>query len=71
MIVPGGGMVTIKIHLPEAWNMLMKEKGYEPLESFYLKSELKPESNPRKFSNYNTRNHSRHSERRYNRQSRE
>jgi len=71
MIVPGGGMVTIKIHLPEAWNMLMKEKGYEPLESFYLKSELKPESNPRKFSNYNTRNHSGHSERRYNRRSRE
>ena len=71
MIVPGGGMTTIKIHLPKAWNKLMKEKGYEPLESFYLKSELKPESNPRKFSNYNMRNQSGQFRGRYNRRNRE
>ena len=44
MCIPGGGMTTIKIELPKNWNKLMQEKGYEPLEKFYLKSDLKPEN---------------------------
>lgn len=34
--VPGGGMATIKIELPDNWNDLMQELGYKPLESYYL-----------------------------------
>jgi hypothetical protein len=34
--LPGGGMSTVAIELPEAWDDLMAEKGYEPLRSFYL-----------------------------------
>jgi len=33
-IMPGGGYSTIKIELPQAWNELMKEKGYAPLSNF-------------------------------------
>ena len=31
--MPGGGYATIKIELPENWDSLMTERGYEPLES--------------------------------------
>ena len=31
--MPGGGYATIKIELPENWDSLMTELGYEPLES--------------------------------------
>ena len=30
--MPGGGYATIKIELPENWDSLMTELGYEPLE---------------------------------------
>ena len=36
LTVPGGGMATIKIELPDNWNNLMQELGYKPLESYYL-----------------------------------
>lgn len=34
--LPGGGMSTVAVELPAAWDDLMEEKGYEPLRSFYL-----------------------------------
>ena len=34
--MPGGGMSTVAVELPAAWDELMEEKGYEPLRSFYL-----------------------------------
>ena len=34
--MPGGGQSTVAIELPEDWDELMEEKGYEPLRSFYL-----------------------------------
>ena len=37
LCVPGGGFVTIKIELPEKWDSLMKSRGYEPLNKFFLK----------------------------------
>ncbi len=33
LCLPGGGFVTIKIVLPAAWNALMAERGYAPLET--------------------------------------
>lgn len=36
LTVPGGGMTTIKIELPNNWNALMKDLGYKPLETYYL-----------------------------------
>jgi hypothetical protein len=36
MCLPGGGFTTIKIQLPKAWDSLMAERGYEPLEKFHL-----------------------------------
>ena len=41
LTVPGGGMATVKIDLPDNWNDLMQELGYKPLEDFYLK-DVKP-----------------------------
>lgn len=29
-------MSTVAVELPEAWDELMEEKGYQPLRSFYL-----------------------------------
>lgn len=37
LTVPGGGTATIKIELPQNWDILMKDLGYKPLSSFYLK----------------------------------
>jgi len=34
--MPGGGMSTVAVELPAEWDALMEEKGYEPLQSFYL-----------------------------------
>ena len=34
--MPGGGMSTVAVELPQAWDDLMEELGYEPLRSFYL-----------------------------------
>lgn len=42
MCVPGGGFATVKIILPKNWDKLMEKKGYAPLSSFRLKSDLKP-----------------------------
>jgi len=36
LTVPGGGMATIKIELPDNWDILMQELGYKPLKDFYL-----------------------------------
>ena len=44
MCLPGGGFATIKLQLPKAWDKLMSERGYEPLEKFYLSSNLKPDT---------------------------
>ena len=46
--MPGGGYATIKIELPENWDSLMTELGYEPLESV---------SNPEKLIGKITANH--------------
>ena len=59
MCVPGGGMASVKIELPAAWDKLMQAKGYEPLKKFHLQTTLQPEKNPRKFSNYNPGNQNR------------
>ncbi|MBP5510223.1 MAG: hypothetical protein J6Z49_04840 [Kiritimatiellae bacterium] len=37
LCVPGGGFATVKIRLPRAWDRLMSERGYEPLEKFLSK----------------------------------
>ena len=34
--MPGGSMSTVEVELPDNWDELMEEKGYEPLRSFYL-----------------------------------
>ena len=44
MCLPGGGFATVKIQLPKAWNKLMAERGYEPLEKSCLTSDLKPDA---------------------------
>ena len=54
MCLPGGGNVTIKINLPAKWDELMSARGYAPLSTFFLKSNLKPVKNPRKFDFYRT-----------------
>ena len=35
-IMPGGGYATEKIILPNNWDEMMKEKGYAPLETYYI-----------------------------------
>lgn len=42
MCLPGGGFATVKIELPKNWDKLMEKKGYAPLSSFTLKSDLQP-----------------------------
>ena len=41
--VPGGGSATVRVILPAKWDALMAEKGYEPLEKFTLKSDMRPD----------------------------
>jgi len=42
--LPGGGSTTVKIVLPAAWDALMAEKGYAPLATFRLTSDLAPDA---------------------------
>ena len=35
--MPGGGVATEKIELPNNWDSLMEELGYKPLKDFYIK----------------------------------
>ena len=37
LTVPGGGMTTVKIELPDNWDDLMKNLGYKPLNNYYIK----------------------------------
>ena len=37
LTVPGGGMATVKIELPDNWDTLMQAKGYKPLKNYYIK----------------------------------
>ena len=39
LCLPGGGSATIRIVLPAAWNTLMAERGYAPLDSYKLTSD--------------------------------
>ena len=41
--VPGGASACVKIVLPKNWDKLMAEKGYAPLETFKIASDLKPD----------------------------
>ena len=41
--VPGGASACVKIELPKNWDELMAEKGYAPLETFKIASDLKPD----------------------------
>ena len=43
LCLPGGGSVTVKIVLPADWDALIAERGYQPLSSFYLKSDVRPD----------------------------
>ena len=43
MCVPGGGFATVKIVLPKAWDALMAERGYPPLDSSRLATDQKPD----------------------------
>ena len=43
MCLPGGGSATVKIELPKNWNALVAKRGYEPIEKFYLTSDMKPD----------------------------
>ena len=38
--MPGGAYATIKIELPENWDSLMTELGYEPLESYRIVEQM-------------------------------
>lgn len=53
MCLPGGGSTTVKIELPRNWDELMRERGYRPLSSFCLKSDVRPDvpqARPRPYS---------------------
>lgn len=55
MCVPGGGFASIKIELPKNWDKLMEKAGYQPLKNYFLKSSLRPLSQPQQFKNYRQR----------------
>ena len=44
LCVPGGGFATVKIALPKAWDKLMAERGYAPLSSFRIQTDLTPDA---------------------------
>ncbi|MBR1944948.1 MAG: hypothetical protein IJ846_01460, partial [Alphaproteobacteria bacterium] len=44
MTVPGGQSATIKIELPENWNKLTTKLGYRPIEDFYIKTPVPPQT---------------------------
>ncbi len=54
LTVPGGGMTTIKIELPQNWNTLMEKLGYKPLETYYLNSSTITNTNQANEQNQNT-----------------
>ena len=37
LCLPGGGFATVRIRLPKAWDALMAERGYAPLETFFVR----------------------------------
>ena len=37
LCLPGGGFATVRIRLPKAWDTLMAERGYPPLETFFVR----------------------------------
>ena len=39
MTLPGGGAATVKIELPQNWDTMVQEIGYQPLNKFYLSDE--------------------------------
>lgn len=43
LCVPGGGFATVKIKLPQNWDALVAERGYEPLAKFRIDSDMKPD----------------------------
>ena len=53
MCLPGGGSTTIKINLPKNWDALMKARGYAPLSTFSLTSDLKPDTPKSRIRPYN------------------
>lgn len=63
LTVPGGGMTTVKIELPNNWDSLMKDLGYKPLNNYYVKisvvniSQIQPTAqHPTKQRNYTNKN---------------
>ncbi len=52
MCLPGGGSATIKINLPRAWDELMARRGYEPISSFKLKTNLTPDAPKERVKGY-------------------
>ena len=44
MCLPGGGSATVKINLPRDWDKLMAARGYAPLASFKIKSDVRPDT---------------------------
>lgn len=37
LTVPGGGMATVRIELPQNWDALLAAQGYKPLAAYYVK----------------------------------
>ena len=37
LCLPGGGFATVRIRLQKAWDALMAERGYPPLETFFVR----------------------------------
>lgn len=44
LTVPGGGMATVKIELPNNWDSLMADLGYKPLKDYYVKISAQPQT---------------------------
>ena len=44
MCIPGGASATVRITLPKNWDALTKARGYAPLSTFTLTSDLKPDT---------------------------
>ena len=41
LTVPGGGMATVKIELPDNWDALLGQLGYKPLADYYIRTNKK------------------------------
>ena len=44
LCLPGGGSATVRIVLPAAWDTLMAERGYAPLDTFRIKADVTPDT---------------------------